>query len=167
MAYLTVPLDASHLKQAFSCGNMLLDRYLHQQAKQDVKRKLSACFVMADSAGRIKGYYTLSSAGIPREMLPDTILKALPPAYQALPVTLLGRLAVSVDFQGKGLGEVLLVDALQRSYHVSKEIASMAVIVDPIDESAMKFYEKYGFILLPDSGKMFLGMKAMEHLFHT
>lgn len=166
MENITVPLSALNKKQEFSCGNELLDRYLHKQAKQDVKRKLSACFVLADSEGHIKGYYTLSSAGIPGEDLPEDIKKKLPPSYQDLPVTLLGRLAVSVSSQGKGIGELLLIDALKRSYYVSQEIGSMAVIVDPIDEGALKFYQKYGFILLPDSGKMFLGMKTIEGLFN-
>ncbi|MEL6634322.1 MAG: GNAT family N-acetyltransferase, partial [Bacteroidota bacterium] len=87
-----------------------------------------------------------------------------PPSYHNLPVTLMGRLAVSLNFQGQKLGELLLIDALKRSYSVSREIGSMAVVVDPVDESAIKFYEKYGFVLLPDSGKLFLAMKTIGQL---
>ena len=165
MAYLTFPLQSFHKKQAFQCGNQLLDRYLHKQAKQDVKRKLSACFILADESEEIKGYYTLSNAGISRKDLPEEWQKKLPPIYHSLPVTLLGRLAVSENFQKQGIGELLLIDALKRSYFVSEEIGSMAVIVDPIDEAATRFYQKYGFILLPDSGKMFLSMKTVGKLF--
>jgi GNAT superfamily N-acetyltransferase len=165
MAYLTTALNSSHKKQNFTCGNALLDRYLHKQAKQDVKRKLSACFILADENGEVKGYYTLSNAGIPGTDLPQEWQKKLPPSYHSLPVTLLGRLAVSENAQGQGIGELLLIDALKRSYYVSEEVGSMAVIVDPIDESATRFYQKYGFILLPDSGKMFLPMKTISQLF--
>lgn len=165
MEFLTVPLDPSHKKQGFTCGNELLDRYLQKQAKQDVKRKLSACFILADEEGQIKGYYTLSNAGIAKQDVPEDVQKKLPPSYQSLPVTLLGRLAVSENFQGQGLGSLLLIDALKRSYIVSEQIDSMAVIVDPIDEQATKFYQKYGFILLPTSGKMFLPMKTIGGLF--
>jgi len=59
----------------------------------------------------------------------------------------------------------LLIDALKRSYEVSKEIGSFAVVVDPIDEKSEKFYEKYDFIKLPDSKKMFISIKTLADLF--
>ncbi len=163
--HLTVPLESKHKKSGFTCGNPYLDNYIQKQAKQDIKRKLSACFVMTNEENVIKGYYTLSNAGIPREAIPEEIKKKLPRAYESLPVTLLGRLAVNVEFKGLGLGKLLLIDALKRSFKVSKFIGSMAVIVDPIDEEAAAFYDKFGFITLPDSGKMFLPMETIEQLF--
>lgn len=166
MDYLTIPLNALHKKKDFNCGNVLLDNYLHLQAKQDIKRSLSSCFIFADEENIVKGYYTLSNAGIKREFIPEDIMNKLPKSYAHLPATLLGRLAVAKSLAGRGIGELLLIDALKRSYHVSvSSIASMAVIVDPIDEGAIGFYRKYGFILLPDSGKMFLPMKTISGLF--
>ncbi|WP_445737081.1 GNAT family N-acetyltransferase [Mariniflexile sp.] len=82
-----------------------------------------------------------------------------------MPTTLLGPLAVNNRFQKQGVGKLLLVDALKRSYKISKSIASFAVVVDPIDEDAERFYAKYGFIKLPDSGKMFLTMNTIKTLF--
>lgn len=164
MSYITVPLSSSHNKEKFTCGKPLLDNYLHTQAKQDVKRKLSTCFVLPDG-NEIKGYYTLSTASIERKLLPDEIIKKLPPSYHDLPTILLGRLAISKNYQGQRLGEMILLDALKRSYAASKEVGSMAVIVDPLDEEAVRFYKKYDFILLPDSGKMFLPMATIEQLF--
>lgn len=163
--YLTVPLEPKHKKSEFKCGNTYLDNYIQKQAKQDIKRKLSACFVLSDEENTIKGFYTLSNAGIPREVIPENIRKKLPRAYNSLPVTLLGRLAVNEKNKNQGLGKLLLIDALKRSLEVSKVIGSMAVIVDPIDKNAIKFYDKFGFILLPDSEKMFLPMKTVEQLF--
>jgi GNAT superfamily N-acetyltransferase len=164
MSYITTPLDSSHNKENFNCGKTLLDAYLHKQAKQDVKRRLSACFVLSDG-NEIKGYYTLSTASVERRLLPQEIIKKLPPSYSDLPAILLGRLAVNKSYQGQGLGEVILMDALKRSYLTSMQVGSMAVIVDPLDEEAVKFYEKYDFILLPDSGKMFLPMATIALLF--
>jgi ribosomal protein S18 acetylase RimI-like enzyme len=77
----------------------------------------------------------------------------------------LGRLAVSDRHQKKGLGEILLLDALERSYYASKEVGSMAIIVDPLDADAVRFYERYGFITIPDRGKMFLPMATIAKLF--
>jgi GNAT superfamily N-acetyltransferase len=164
MSYITVPLDSSHKKENFSCGKPLFDAYLHKQAKQDVKRRLSACFNLPDG-NEIKGYYTLSTASVERRLLPQEIIKKLPPSYNDLPAILLGRLAVSKSYQGHGLGEMILMDALKRSYFASMQVGSMAVIVDPLDEEAVKFYEKYDFLLLPDSGKMFLPMATIAYLF--
>lgn len=164
MSYITVPLDPSRKKENFNCGKLLLDSYLHKQAKQDVKRKLSACFVLPDR-NEVKGYYTLSTTSVERKMLPQEIIKKLPPAYNDLPAILLGRLALSKNYQGQGLGELILMDALKRSYFTSLQVGSMAVIVDPMDDEAMKFYERYDFLLLPDSGKMFLPMTTIAQLF--
>ena len=167
MSYVTAPLSAAHKKRDFNCGKPMLDSYLHTQAKQDVKRKLSACFVLADDDNNVKGYYTLSSAVIQRDLLPEDLRKKLPPSYNDLPTTLLGRLAVDRNYQGQKLGELLQMDALKRSLGVSQEVGSMAVIVDPIDDGAINFYKKFDFIPLPDSGKMFLPMVSVAEILST
>lgn len=165
MNYLTEPLNTAHKKQSFDCGIKQLNDYLHVQAKQDVKRRLSTCFILAGNEDAVKGYYTLSSAAVQRELLPAEIIKKLPPSYTNLPATLLGRLAVDNAHKGQGLGELLLMDAIKRSYDTSLgSIGSMAILVDPIDDGAVGFYRKFGFILLPDSGKMFIAMETISKL---
>ncbi|MFN7301860.1 MAG: GNAT family N-acetyltransferase [Bacteroidota bacterium] len=162
----TKVLTAAHRKEAFDCGTPTLNQYLQQLAGQDMKRKLSVCFVLPDSNSEgIMGYYTLSNNGIPLDVLPPERRKKLPSSYTNIPVTLLGRLAVDKRFQGRGLGKWLLMDALKRSLDVSLSIASYAVIVDPLDPVAEMFYAKYGFIKLPDSGRMFLSMKTIGEVF--
>ncbi len=163
--FLTTPLNSKHKKAEFFCENYYLDNYIQKQASQDVRRKLAACFVIEDEEDNIEGYYTLSNAGISRELIPEKIRKKLPKAYDSVPVTLLGRLAVNKNNQGEGLGRFLLIDALKRSLEVSKIIGSMAVVVDPIDKNAIEFYKKFGFELLPSSKRMFLPMKTIEELF--
>ena len=70
---------------------------------------------------------------------------------------------MDLNFKGKGFGELLLVDALKRSHITSlNSIGSMAVIVDPFGEDAELFYRKFGFIYLPNSGKMFLPMITLR-----
>jgi GNAT superfamily N-acetyltransferase len=166
MTFLTEILQTSHKKELFSCGKSMLDDYLHHQASQDIRKKLSVCFVMPDMENDfIKGYYTLSNNSIPPEMIPDDIRRKLPKSYSTLPTTLLGRLAVDSKYHGTGLGRLLLIDALHRSFEAAKSIGSIAVVVDPIDLEAEGFYKKYGFILLPDSKKMFLPMKTISFLF--
>lgn len=158
-------LEKKHNKSDFDCGKELLNSYIQNQAGQDVKRKLSACFVLTDDTNEIQGYYTLSNNSIPLNSFPENIRKKLPKSYTSIPTTLLGRLAIDIKYQGKGIGKILLIDALKRSYEISKEIGSFAVVADPIDEDAEKFYEKYGFIKLPDSGKMLIATKTLKELF--
>jgi len=164
MNYITVPLEASQNREGFSCGKPMLDNYLQKQARQDMKRRLAICFVLTGK-DEIKAYYTLSNNSIERRLLPASIVKKLPPSYVDLPATLLGRLAVNQLFQGQELGEAMLVDALKRAYFASMLVGSMAVIVDPLDDAAAKFYAKYEFISLPDSGKLFLPMETIAQLF--
>lgn len=166
MSQLSEPLNSTHKKSEFSCGKEMLDVYIRKQANQDIKRKLSACFVIIDTKiNLIKGYYTLSSNSIPLEFIPSQLQKKLPKSYQSIPTILLGRLAVDNKFQGLGIGKLLLIDALKRSVELSKTIGCFAIVVDPIDQEAEKFYDKYGFIKLPDSGKMFIAMKTINQLF--
>jgi GNAT superfamily N-acetyltransferase len=149
MSYLTEPLDAKHKRDAFLCGKDLLDNYFRTQVKQE----------------GISGYYTLSSNSISNDFIPESFKKNLPKTYLFIPAILLGRLAVDKSFQGKGFGKLLLIDSLKRCWNLSKSIGAFAVIVDPLDDEAEKFYAKYGFIKLPDSGKMFLPMKTIKMLF--
>lgn len=157
-------LEKKYDKSTFNCGYTLLDDYLKRQARQDVDRNLSACFVLVDDADIVNGYYTLSANAIKRDDFPELLLKKLPPSYQDLPVVLLGRLAVDKRLQGQGYGEILLIDALKRCYEISESLGTIAIVVDPIDEKAQKFYERYGFILLPTSQKMFVPMKTIKEL---
>lgn len=168
MNYLTELLASHHDRKAFSCGNKMLDDYFHYQAGQDIKRKLAVCFVCTDQeSGLVLGYYTLANNSIPQYWIPEDFKKKLPRSYENIPATLMGRLAVDTRFQGKGNGRMLLIDAFKRSYEVSKQAGSFAIVVDPVDEDAFRFYKKYGFLILPDSGKMFLPMKTVKILFDS
>lgn len=166
MSFFTELLTSGHEKSNFSSGNFLLDNYLQKQASQDVKRKLAACFVVnKESTNRVIGYYTLSNSNIPASWISQEFKKRIPPAYLNLPTTLIGRLAIDSEFQGQGVGKLLLIDALKRSFELSFQLGSCAVVVDPIDSVAEGFYAKYGFVKLPESGKIFLSMQTTSQLF--
>ncbi len=157
-------LDKTHNRSAFACEEPALTHYLQKQVSQDMKKKLAVCFVATDDKSNVMGYYTLSSESLGREQIPAKYINKLPANYQA-PVILLGRLARHIHAKGTGLGEHLLIDALFRSYTLSENsIGAMAVVVDPINEHAVRFYHKYGFIQLPDSGKMFLPMHTIKQV---
>lgn len=157
-------LSKEHIKKDFDCGNKLLNDYIQKTASQDVKRQMSACFVMPDEQDNVLGYFTLSNTSISYKDFDESIRKKFNPSYDSIPTTLLGRLAVSTAHKGKKIGEYLLLDAIKRAYDISNTSGSFAVIVDPINDDAMRFYEKYGFIKLSDSGKMMLAMSSIKIL---
>lgn len=162
----TILLDKSHDRTKFNCEEKSLTEYITKQVSQDVKKKLAACFVIINNLNEVIGYYTLTSESLGRDTIPQEYQNKIPRNYNA-PVILMGRLARDITQKATAIREHLLLDALQRSYNISKKnIGAMAVVVDPISQHATNFYAKYGFILLPDSGKMFLPMKTIEKLFN-
>ncbi len=117
---------------------------------------------MTDCDGVILGYYTLSAYAVKAAELPAAITKKLP-RYPLLPATMLGRLAIGRDHQGKKLGGLLLMDALYRSWRNTSEVASVGVIAEAYDESAQAFYEHHEFVPFADNPrKLFLAMKTIE-----
>ena len=157
-------LDAA--RAGFDCGFEPLNRYFKELVTQDVSRKLASCFVATDlslgaSSGLSSqlsnqlsnitplGFYTLSSASVSMQDLPSALTKKLP-RYPSVPAVRLGRLAVSVQAQGRGLGSILLIDALERTQR--SDIAAYAMVVDAKDEAAAQFYEHFGFARLTQGG---------------
>ncbi|MGC1452287.1 MAG: GNAT family N-acetyltransferase [Candidatus Sulfotelmatobacter sp.] len=156
-----------HDRAAFSCGNASLDRYIREQASQDVKRGLASVFVITakDDPEQILAYYTLSSRELKLDQLPEEIVKKAG-KYGHVGVTLLGRMAVAEKYKGTGLGVLTLMNALHKSLLAATDVASLAVFVKAIDSEAANFYRKYGFIELPeDKLKLLLPMKTIAKLF--
>ena len=156
-----------HDRAAFSCGSEQLDRYLKQQASQDARENVAVPFVLVTPKKRVVGFYTLSAAAIQADDLPPELLKKLRlPRYPELPATLIGRLAVNAAFRGQRLGELLLLHALKRSWMSSRQVASLAVIVDAKDEPARQFYLRYDFLTFPENEhRLFLPMQTVGKLF--
>jgi ribosomal protein S18 acetylase RimI-like enzyme len=159
------PLGAHHNRAAFSCGVEELDRYLQKQAGQDLKKRVAAVFVATEDETTVAGFYTLSAHMLNVGELPAAVAKKLP-RYPNIPVTLLGRLAVSKEFRSQRLGELLLMDALRQSLAGSHLVASAAVVVDSKNDDARRFYQKYDFIPLPSTPtRLFYLMKTIAVLF--
>jgi len=141
------PLSAEHDRSRFVSGSDVLDRYFKEQASQDIKRRIAMCFVAVNLRTQdVVGYYTLAAASVALNAMAPEIVKKLP-RYPVVPAVLLGRLAVARDHKGQGLGSILLADALKRTARA--EVGVFAMVVDAQDETAQRFYEHYGFTLLP------------------
>jgi GNAT superfamily N-acetyltransferase len=166
MALVIEPFNhATHLRSSFCCGEAALDDYIHRQASQHLKKRVAAVFVLVDSPNvEVLGYYTLSAYTVDVTALQEDFSKRLP-RYPQLPATLLGRLAVDGAHRGQGLGELLLVDTLRRTLETSRQIASLAIIVEALNPPARSFYLKYGFIPFKHAPmKLYLPLQSVEGL---
>jgi ribosomal protein S18 acetylase RimI-like enzyme len=135
-------LLSAHDRAGFSSGAEPLDRYLRELASQDIKRRVSNCFVALDDDGVIAGYYSFAATSLPLTELSPEETKRLP-RYALLPAGLIGRLAVDLRFQGQRLGGALVMDAAARA--ARGDPAIFALIVDAKDEGAVAFYEHFRF----------------------
>jgi GNAT superfamily N-acetyltransferase len=135
-------LAATHDRKGFSSGAEPLDRYFRELVTQDVKRRVSNCFVALDDAHVVAGYYTFAATSLPLTELSAEEAKRLP-RYGLMPAGLIGRLAVDQRFQGRRLGGALIMDAVARAARA--EPAIFALIVDAKDEVAATFYEHLQF----------------------
>jgi GNAT superfamily N-acetyltransferase len=151
----SVELLANHDRSQFDCGIEELNRYLRQQANQDMKRKVAMCYVAIDRAtGRLAGYYTLSPTSVLLTNLPPDLAKRFP-RYPAIGAYLIGRLARDLRFGG--LGPALLTEALFRVLDLP--VAAFATIVYAKDDNAVQFYERHHFIRFPgEDRKLFISM---------
>ena len=157
-------LNADHDRAIFVCGHASLDDYIRKFASQNERTGISQMSVaLGPDARRVCGYYSLAAGSIEIDDLTDAQRKRLP--RYPIPVAHLGHLAVDVHSRGRGLGEHLLMDALERIVRVAGAIGIHAVEVIAIDERARSFYCKYGFSSLRDGPQhMYLPMKQVRRL---
>ncbi|MDE2571979.1 MAG: GNAT family N-acetyltransferase [bacterium] len=170
--FISEPLGEHHDRAAFVCGVESLDRYIKHQATQDIRRHLAAVHVFCETSAiartatglvQVAGFYTLSALSIYVRDLPASIAKRMP--RYPLPVTLLGRLARDVKYRGHGLGNLLLYDAIEATVRVAEQIASIGLVVDAENDSALRFYERHGFEHLTSAPKrLILRMETMRRL---
>ena len=144
------PLAGDHDRLGFDCGRLELNDWLRQGARQHQDKGLSKTFVAVreELPARICGYCALTLAELESRNLPEAWRKKLP---RRIPGVRLGRLAVDRQNQGKGLGELLLVDALTRAQRIYAEAGGMGLFVDALDEQAAGYYRNFGFEASPDN----------------
>lgn len=158
-SYSIITFNKSYNKDKFDCGNAQLNDYLKKYASQDIKRHIAQVFVICcfDSE-EIIGFYSLSAGSIKADSLPEKIAKKFP--KYPIPVSLLGRLAVNKKDQAKGIGGVLLADAIKRVIKVSESLGIYALVVEAKNDMAKQFYLHYGFLELLDyHNRLFLPLK--------
>lgn len=145
------PLGKNHDRNAFDCGEDILDTYLKRYARQNHESGGAKCFVATpcDAPACILGFYTLSPASIEFSRAPAVVTRGLG-RYQ-VPAFRLGRLAVDLGVQGRGLGGRLLLRAAERCMTVAREVGGVALLIDAKNDRAAQWYEGYGASRLLDA----------------
>ncbi len=143
-----VPLTESHDTSQFYSGEPTLDDWLRQRALRNASRLASKTFVICPEGSKeVIGYYALSMGQILNSEVIGSMRRNMP---NMLPAIMLGRLAISEDHQGKGLGQSLLFDVVQRSLRTAtSDISARLILVHAISPEAEQFYLKNGFTRLP------------------
>jgi GNAT superfamily N-acetyltransferase len=145
-------LDKSHDRAAFDCGREALNRFLREVARMHMDRGISQTFVLVDAEAMppkaVHGFFSLSACEAESATLPSTLAKKYP---SCIPAIRLGRLAISLTQQGKGLGTDLMAMALVKTAEAAARVGVAGLFVDAKDESLTRFYERFGFESLPDS----------------
>jgi GNAT superfamily N-acetyltransferase len=147
LAIVFEPLGEHHNRANFACAEADLDDWFRKRAGQDERRNVARAFVAVDDTLGVVGFYSLSSFTLALQDLPEEIARKLP-RYEAIPAALIGRLARDVRVRGKGVGDLLLANAIRRVLNASKSLAVFAIVVDA-KRGASKFYESHGFRPFP------------------
>lgn len=156
-----------HHRLGFACGKEPLDRFLQEHAHQAVAKNLSKTYVAVDESDEtvILGYYTVTPCRIEPGELPRDVARMMKLPELELPASLVARLAVSESVKGRGVGSLMLMDAMARCARVAGEIGGVAIVVDALEESVVTFYERVGFKRFePDALKMFIPMATVREM---
>lgn len=140
-------LSEAHDLSQFSCGKPSLDNWLRTRALSNQRKGFTVVMVVHD-AGRVVGYYGLSPTAVVPSSLPRSVRTGQPP--DPVPCLLLGQLATDLNWLGQGIGTGLLKHALARSVQGATLIGGRALIVNAIDEEAMAFWLRRGFLQSKD-----------------
>jgi GNAT superfamily N-acetyltransferase len=146
-------LAVHHALESFDCGRTALNDWLIRHARQAQGSGSARTFVVADDR-RVVAYYSLAVGQIDTADVPERVRKGM--GQYPIPVILLARLAVDDSYQGQGIGTGLLRDAIRRTLAVAEQVGVRAIMTQPIDEAASRFYQTFGFIRSPTAANHWL-----------
>ncbi|HEX9756783.1 MAG TPA: GNAT family N-acetyltransferase [Nitrospiria bacterium] len=138
-------LTPKHKISKFDCGVEELDDWLRRRALANEETGGSRTYVVCIGT-RVVGYYALANGAVAQEMTTGKIRRNMP---DPVPVMILGRLAVDQAYQGRGIGQGLLRDAVLRTLQASEIAGIRVLLVHAISEDARQFSEKWGFATSP------------------
>src|SRR4030042_3177183 len=146
-------LGASHQLDGFDCGKSALNDWLIRYARQ-AQESGSAKTVVAADGDRVLAYFSRTVGQVDTLDAPERLRQGM--GQYPLPVVILARLAVSTAAQGQGIGLGLLRDAIRRTMLISERAGIRAMLTHPIDDEAVRFYTRFGFVASPAGDQQLL-----------
>lgn len=144
---LTEKLSPAHQTADFCSGEPVLDDWLKRRAWQNEETGATRTFVLcSDVDKRVMGYYSLSTGAIQREAVPGAFRRNMP---EPIPIVLIARFVVDVDYQKQRWGGKLLREAVMRTMLISQVIGVRGLVVHALSDNAKAFYQRFGFVESP------------------
>lgn len=140
------PLGDEHRLDDFHCTSSDLTKWLIDRARKNHREGASRCFVVCDDQQNVIGYYALAAGAVSHALVPGTVRRNMP---DPIPVAVLVRLAVHMEWVGQGIGRGLLKDAIQRTLQASQQMGIRVLLCHAVDDEAKAFYLRHGFIESP------------------
>ncbi len=135
-------LEPSDRTEHFACGHRALDEWLTRSALTVDRKDTARVLVWADDEHRVLAYVAVAPIQVERGTLPSRLARGNP---DAIPAVLLAKLALDQRLHGRGLGKVLLHDALATLADAITRVGGRYIVVDAIDDAAAEFYRRHGF----------------------
>ena len=155
-------LHRRHAVDAFDCGEEPLNRFLTRFALSNQQANASQTY-LALASDTVIGFYTLVVGEVRYDDAPERLIKGL--ARHPIPIMLLARLGVSIDWQNKGMGAELLRDAILRTLAAADIAGIRALAVHAKNEKACAFYKRFDFTESPtDPLHLFALIKDLRRL---
>lgn len=140
----------------FDCGALEMNEWLHEKARHNELKGGSRTFVVCTKQGALAGYIALSAGSITRDCLVSRDRYQTP---NAIPINLLGRLAVDRQFQGQHLGRAMVLYALEMTIKMSAFTGVYALVVEPLNDKVVHFYKRLGFKYRPDQNVLYFPIR--------
>ena len=151
MDFVSERLTEAHDLERFSSRVTDLDDWLRRSARHADAMNTGRTFVWHAGDAVVVAYFTLAAHLVARAQVPKRIGRGSP---DVIPAILLARLALDQTLRGRGLGGELLWDAMERAWAASQHAGARLVVVDAIDDTAVSFYEHYGFRRIPETRRL-------------
>ena len=135
------PINEKHSIQGFNSGEESLDAWLKTKAIKNQIANASRTYVASDNE-RVIAYYVLASSSVDGSLVTGRFRRNMP---NPVPVVILGRLAIDLAYQNKGIGRALVRDAGLRVIQAAETIGIRGLLVQAISTKAKDFYIKLGF----------------------
>lgn len=153
-------LSSEHSVGEFNSGERSLDDWLKGRAVKAQKAGTSQVYVCMADTGRVVGFHALAAGSVSRATGRGWLARNAP---DPIPTIFITRLAVDGSFQGRGVGSILITDAITRALQASEIVGAKAICVNPISEDARRFYLRVGFQELPnDPTVLYLKMEQVR-----